>query len=377
MRPTPILLGALAAILAASAVTPNPGRAQTSERLGALERALVEAQAGARTFSWTSDDSDRAVLGISLGAGGRGDTLGVRVLEVVSGGPADKAGIEEGDRITAINGTSLRVAREDAEDWELGSLANRRLQRALDRLKPGDEVTLQLMRGREARTVKVKTVAADELPRESRTMAIFPGGARISLRGGELRDSLRARAERRPAIGLSLGGSGTRRDTLGLFVSSVTTGGPAEKAGIEEGDRIAAINSVDVRVPREDVEDDVAAWARHNRFTRELERAKPGDNVTLRVYSGGQTRTVTVRVGSAAEVFKDQGGFGIGFGEGARVFSVPAPAMAPLPPSTPRAPRAIPAPRIYYYDAAPPAAPAPRVAPRVRVAPTARRIVNI
>ena len=96
MRPSPILLGALAGALATSAVT--PARAQVADRLGA-----VEAQAGGGSFSWSSDDRDRAVLGISLGSGGRGDTLGVRVLDVVSGGPADKAGVEEGDRITSIN----------------------------------------------------------------------------------------------------------------------------------------------------------------------------------------------------------------------------------------------------------------------------------
>ena len=395
MRPSPILLGTLGGVLAgalaASPVTPATAGAQTADRMAAVERALAEVGARAGGFGWTADDRDRAALGISLGAGGRGDTLGVRVVDVVTGGPADKAGIEEGDRITSINGTSLRVAREDAEDWEMGSLANRRLTRALDRLKPGDEVTLGLLRGREARTVKLKTVAADELQRE-RSFAVTTPGAfgrtgRMALRAEDLRDSLRARAERRPALGLSVGGTGSRRDTLGLFVSSVTTGGPAEKAGIQEGDRIAAINDVDVRVPREDVEDGMAASARHNRFTRELGRAKPGDNLTLRVYSGGQTRTVTVRAGSAAEVFKDEGGFGLGLGEGTRILTLPEGRGATT--IMPRVPRAPVAPRVYFYDNDGASArggvrvmprvetvPAPR-APAVRVAPSIRRIVTI
>jgi serine protease Do len=401
MRPSPLLLGTLAGTLAgaiaATSLCPSSAAAQDRDR-ERRDRGLVEIfeNGWPRNLAW-SNDADRAVLGISLGSGGRGDTLGVRVVDVVSGGPADKAGIEEGDRITSINGTSLRISREDAEDWEMGSLAHRRLQRSLDRLKPGDEVTLQLQRGREARTVRVKTVAADELPRESRSFAtIVPGGSRLSLRGEDLRDSIRARMERRPALGLTVGGTGSRRDTLGLFVSSVTTDGPAEKAGIQEGDRVAAINNVDVRVPREDLEDGMAASARHNRFTRELSKVKPGDNVTLRVYSGGQTRTVTVRVGSAAEVFKDRDGFGFGMGDGARVFTIPGGAIAaPLLPSAPRAPRAprtMVTPRVYRYDDASDAVRVrprveteilPRVGPRVapiapvRVAPTIRRIVTI
>jgi serine protease Do len=392
MRPSPILVGTLGGVLAgalaATSVTPSTARAQTADRMGVVERALAEVGARAGGFGWTVNDPDRAALGISLGSGGRGDTLGVRVVDVVGGGPADKAGIEEGDRITSINGTSLRISREDAEDWEMGSLANRRLTRVLDRLKPGDEVTLGLLRGREARTVKVKTVAADELQRERSFATVVPGGmGRLSLRAEDLRDSLRARAERRPALGLSVGGTGSRRDTLGLFVSSVTTGGPAEKAGIQEGDRIAAINNADVRVPREDVEDGMAASARHSRFTRELGRAKPGDNVTLRVYSGGQTRTVTVRAGSAAEVFKDEGGFGLGLGGGTRVITFPEGRGATT--IMPRVPRTPVAPRVYYYDndgasggrgvrvmPRVETVPAPR-APAVRVAPSVRRIVTI
>src|SRR5437868_7260898 len=47
---------------------------------------------------------------------------------------------------------------------------------------------------------------------------------------------------KRAALGLELRTTGTRRDTLGVFVEAVTPKGPAEAAGIVEGDRIAAIN---------------------------------------------------------------------------------------------------------------------------------------
>ena len=66
--------------------------------------------------------SDRAVLGFSLGGtGSRRDTLGVLVVGVGDSTPAALAGIEEGDRIAAINGVDVRVAREDAGDWQASS----------------------------------------------------------------------------------------------------------------------------------------------------------------------------------------------------------------------------------------------------------------
>ena len=370
MRPTQLLLSTLLGPIAVTAATALPALAQDRDRTTERRIEIDRVPGGTRVWRFGAVDRDRAALGISLGAGGLADTAGVRVTDVLRDGPAAKAGVEEGDRIVAIDGTSLRVPREDAEDRSLGSLANRRLERALERKKAGDEVQLQVQRGRETRTVRVKTVAAGDLPRES-VLAFGPGVTGYDVRA--LRDSARARAERRPALGISVGGTGTVRDTLGLFVSSVTAGGPAERAGIVEGDRVQSINGVDVRVPREDADDRMLATARSNRFTRELQKAKPGDNVALRVWSGGQVRTVTVRAGSAAEVFRDEGVF---VGDGMTI-TVP---RAPLAPAAPGAPRVFQfdgsgAPQIYFRDGAPDGVrmllrPTPQVRvepPRVRV----------
>jgi len=48
---------------------------------------------------------------------------------------------------------------------------------------------------------------------------------------------------KRAALGLQLSPTGTARDTLGVFVSSVTPKGPAENAGIIEGDRIVSVTA--------------------------------------------------------------------------------------------------------------------------------------
>lgn len=239
---------------------------------------------------WTMS-ADRAVLGVTLGAAARSDTAGVRIDDVDANGPAAKAGLKAGDVVTEINGTSLRIAATDADELAMAGVAQRRLQRVMAKAKPGDEVELRVRTGTVVRSVKLKTVSARELER-----ADAPRINRISAGTGAAH----------AVIGLSLGASGSARDTLGLFISSVVNGGPAEKAGVIEGERIAAVNGVDVRVPREDVEDRTVAASRADRFVREVQKVAPGATITLRVVSGGRSREVTVTTVKAADL-PDQG----------------------------------------------------------------------
>ena len=218
---------------------------------------------------------DRAVLGIQTSSGGARDTLGLLVAGVTAGGPADSAGIEEGHRIVAINGVNLRLASADAGDPDMTGVLGRRLQRELDKASPGDVVELRVWADGQTRTVRVKTVRADQL-QAGRTL-------------------VRPRVDDRPTIGASVGGSPSARDTIGVFVVAVAEDGPLAKAGIFEGARISSINGVDLRVPAADAGDDFMSGARVRRFQREVERLTPGSSVELRVVANGQTRTVSVR----------------------------------------------------------------------------------
>ncbi|MEO8194574.1 MAG: PDZ domain-containing protein [Gemmatimonadales bacterium] len=114
---------------------------------------------------------------------------------------------------------------------------------------------------------------------------------------------------KRPAIGVQLSATGTARDTLGVFVTRVTPKGPAENAGITEGDRLVSINGVDLRVNAADAGDDYAAGLPSRRLTREVGKLPPGSVVNLRVYSGGRTRDVRVTVGRASDL-REPGPFG-------------------------------------------------------------------
>jgi hypothetical protein len=109
---------------------------------------------------------------------------------------------------------------------------------------------------------------------------------------------------KRAALGIEVRSTGSRRDTLGVFVDAVTPKGPAETAGIIEGDRIASINGVDLRTSAADTEDSYTAGLAAHRLTREVQKLTPGSRVNLRVWSNGRLRDVQVTAGKASEVMR-------------------------------------------------------------------------
>lgn len=102
-------------------------------------------------------------IGVETSSGSVRDTLGVLVIGVTNSGPADKAGIEEGDRIATANGVDLRLGAADAGDREMRGLMARRLARAVEKVKPGDQVELRVYHDGQYHTVKVTTVKASDL----------------------------------------------------------------------------------------------------------------------------------------------------------------------------------------------------------------------
>src|SRR5690349_10087139 len=128
-------------------------------------RVLPSPDVQPRVFQFDRDDDEpRAALGVSTGGSGSArDTIGVLVTAVVSNSPAEKAGIEEGNRIAAINGVNLKVASADVGDWDVSSAMTRRLTRELSKVKPGDEVELRVYSSGQTRSVRVRTVDSDSL----------------------------------------------------------------------------------------------------------------------------------------------------------------------------------------------------------------------
>lgn len=261
-----------------------------------------------RGFSFsTSEDGDRAVIGVTTSTGSARDTLGVLISSVTAGGPAEKAGIEEGSRIASINGVNLRLSPADVGDWDMSGAMGRRLTRELGKAKAGDEVELKVYSGGQTRTLKVKTVTYDDLYSAMR------------------RSSGQREMDERAALGVSLGSTGSKRDTLGVLLLGIDDDGPAAKAGLEEGNRVQAINGVDLRVGREDAGDGYMGSSKVRRLQRELEKVKVGDEVSLKVYvGGGRTRDVRIKTVALSTLRHD----------GMSIFRSFAP-MTPMPPMPP------------------------------------------
>jgi S1-C subfamily serine protease len=312
--------------------------------LGAQQRITVTPRAGAGSYALANieEDGTRAILGISTGSSGKRDTLGLLIQSVTAGSPAEKAGLEEGNRIASVNGVNLKLAKGDAGEPDMNGVMSNRLVREMKKVKAGDEVTLEVWAAGRTKSVKVKTIAAEDLT---------PTRAR------------RQSADERAAIGVNLSSTGSKRDTLGVFVSGVSEGGPAEKAGIAEGDRIASVNGVDLRVTKDDIEDGFSGRG-ISRLEKEIAKLKPGQTADLTVVSGGRSRSVKVTAGKASEIHGES--VQIFNGTAGTFFSRPMGAMElPIPPVPPMAGLA-------------PMAPTPPSAPRVRIAvpATTRRIVT-
>ncbi|MGY4707543.1 Do family serine endopeptidase [Candidatus Bipolaricaulota sp. J31] len=147
---------------------------------------------------------------------------GVLVSDVIPGSPAEKAGIQRGDIITAVDGKSVHNTNE--------------LQLEIMYRRPGDEVTVDLIR--EGKTLTVQVVLGVR-PTQEELARMTPGeGSQQEEYFGmvlrELTPEL-ARQYRVPA-GIE-----------GLLVVSVRDGSRADWAGVAKGDVIIEVNRKPVR----------------------------------------------------------------------------------------------------------------------------------
>ncbi len=147
---------------------------------------------------------------------------GVLVSSVQPGGPAEKAGIRQGDVILAFNGASVD---------DVNTLRNK-----VASAGAGTEVTLTVLRDGKHQQIRVKlgefnpNVAASGQNRQS-------GGApsgRLGIQATPVTPDVAAQL-------------GVPRNTQGLAVIAVDPTGPAASAGIQQGDVIQQINHQPVR----------------------------------------------------------------------------------------------------------------------------------
>lgn len=159
----------------------------------------------------------RAVLGVNVRQDqpARYDREGVRLYGVDDDTPAGKAGFQEGDILTTVDGRSLLDAlperREEERLAQDGSLPVQRLLRILRKHEAGDSLTIEYLRGGARRTAAVVMERPRGLPRlgvESGAFGFGPG------------DPL-------PPIGLALGPEGAM--IAGMRNACPSRGGPGDR----------------------------------------------------------------------------------------------------------------------------------------------------
>lgn len=123
-----------------------------------------------------------ARLGVSLTVGGaEGEVRGARVEAVSPGSPAERAGIQAGDLITSVGGTSVLAALPDREQEERAgreaTAAVGRVMALVRALEPGDTVQVEVLRDGAPQSFDVVTDRAGI----SASTFSFPSGVRARV----------------------------------------------------------------------------------------------------------------------------------------------------------------------------------------------------
>jgi serine protease Do len=184
------------------------------------------------------------------------EPTGALVADVSPGSPADKAGLQQGDVITAINGKKVEGPRE--------------LRLMVGAMAPGTKATLKILRNDQEKDLSVEL---GELPDKESSITPNSGGSPgttsllDSLKITDLDDDTRTALKAPSSL-------------KGALIVDIDPESEAYRAGLRQGFVITEIN----RKPVQNAAD----------ATMLSKSAKPGEPLLLRVWGEGQSRFLTI-----------------------------------------------------------------------------------
>lgn len=205
------------------------------------------------------------------------------ITQVITGSPADKAGLSTGDTIIAVDGEEFQ------SDDNLSDIVHS--------YQPGDDITLGIDDPEmgEPRQVTVTLGENPDDPDQSYLGIYFsssPAGQGNKFQGDQV-----------PNFGIpDFEGEGLPSpDTLpnlmpqfhdfpelpqdvelAIVISSVVTDSPADQAGLEPGDVITAINNETITDPAS--------------FVETVQSFDPGDEISLTIYRSGESEAIEIEI---------------------------------------------------------------------------------
>jgi predicted metalloprotease with PDZ domain len=252
-------------------------------------------------------DQERGYLGVKLQnvsasmakALQLGEGEGVMINEVVDGGPAEKAGLEDGDVILKFSGQAIN-------DYAA-------LTKAVRAASPGDKVKIEILRGGRHKTVEVElgkgeehsftyTISRDEDGDSPHVEFFGDDGEHENIWvGGDGEEGMKkmhlgmlGEMTDRGYLGVELGDLNEQlgeyfgvADGKGALVNSVRQDSPAAKAGLKAGDVITGVNG-------ETVADGGEVHAA-------MADTKPGQEVEVKFVRKGSSKTQKITAGEMPE----------------------------------------------------------------------------
>jgi serine protease Do len=221
------------------------------------------------------------------------DTKGILVVDITADSPADKAGIRGGDVLTAVDGQDMRLGGDVivAVDNQSVRAMEVLLSYVEEQKAVGDNIELSVIR--DGKTQHIDMVLAARPNQEAENM-FQPN-----------QDS--KQQQQRPALGIN-GINMTpelaelmnlTQSQKGFLIEDIISGGPADKAGIRGGYKIANINGSEFKLGGDIVvgidEVDVSTIQDIQSY---LDTKEVGDSVQIRVLRDSQEITVPLTLGN-------------------------------------------------------------------------------